>query len=73
MKSDDYVKFLTEQFVRYMNQPKSERKRRREAKRKSRTAFRNEMFGLLPNALGHYANRIKRARLRLPWRPKLFR
>ncbi|WKB36939.1 YqzE family protein [Terrilactibacillus sp. S3-3] len=35
MKSDDYVKFLTEQFVHFMETPRSERKTVRIEKKKT--------------------------------------
>jgi hypothetical protein len=53
MKSDDYVKYLTEQFVHYMNQPKDFRKQVRAEKKQSKAPVRNELFGLLPDAISH--------------------
>ena len=59
MKSDDYVKWLTEQFVIYMNQPRTVRKDKREMRKKQRNPIKNEMFGLIPNAMSYYAKQFK--------------
>jgi hypothetical protein len=53
MKSDDYVKYLTEQFVHYMNQPKDFRKQARAEKKQYKGLIRNELFGLLPDAISY--------------------
>ncbi|MGV3488840.1 MAG: YqzE family protein [Tuberibacillus sp.] len=63
MKSDDYVKWLTEQFVQYMNQPRNVRKDKRELRKKQRNPIKNEMFGLIPNAISHYAKQLKNTRV----------
>ena len=60
MKSDDYVKWLTEQFVIYMNQPRDVRKNLRQTRKQQKKPIKNEMFGLIPNALSYYANRLKK-------------
>jgi len=59
MKSDDYVKFLTEQFVHFMETPRSERKTVRIEKKQSRPPRRNLWFGLVPDAIEHYAGQAK--------------
>lgn len=59
MKSDDYVKFLTEQFVHYMETPRADRKTVRIEKRQSRPPKRNLWFGLVPNAIEYYAGQTK--------------
>ncbi|MFC4617977.1 YqzE family protein [Camelliibacillus cellulosilyticus] len=60
MKSDDYVKFLTEQFVKYMNQPRNERKQRRASRKQHRGPMLNEWFGLIPAAMAHTFHRLKK-------------
>lgn len=35
MKTNDYVKYMTQQFVQYMDQPKEERKTKKIQKKKS--------------------------------------
>ncbi|GGL61458.1 YqzE family protein [Sporolactobacillus putidus] len=59
MKSDEYVKFLTEQFVRYMETPRAERKRAKIEQRALRPPLRNELFGQIPNAIESYALQLK--------------
>ena len=63
MKSDDYVKWLTEQFVIYMNQPRDVRKNLRQTRKQQKKPIKNEMFGLIPNALSYYANRLKNTKI----------
>lgn len=46
MKSNDYVKFLTEQFVTYIDKPKDERKK--EKTKKEQSVYSNNWFGLFP-------------------------
>ncbi|MFT8362132.1 MAG: YqzE family protein [Sporolactobacillus sp.] len=66
MKSEDYVKYLTEQFVRYLETPRTERKKVRQAHRASRPPMRHFLFGQIPDALESYVvtlrNRIKKKR-----------
>ncbi|MFC7394260.1 YqzE family protein [Scopulibacillus cellulosilyticus] len=59
MKSNDYVKFLTEQFVQYMEQPRTVRKNMRQERRQYRKPLKNELFGLIPNACSHYFQSAK--------------
>lgn len=47
MKTNDYVKYITQTFVKYMDQPKEERKKKKEAKED----LLYKWFGLLPFAL----------------------
>lgn len=51
MKTNDYIKFLTQQFVKFMNVPKAERKLQRENKKKLKKPFVSNWFGLLPFAI----------------------
>ena len=37
MKTNDYVKYMTQQFVQYMDQPKEERKTKKIQKRRAST------------------------------------
>ena len=50
MKTNDYVKFLTKEFVNYVDQPKEERKLA-VPQEKLRKNYSNEMFGLVPVSL----------------------
>ena len=46
MKSNEYVKFLTEQLVTYLDTPKSERKKEKSVNESS--LYSNNWFGLFP-------------------------
>ncbi|MDQ0218338.1 YqzE family protein [Peribacillus cavernae] len=51
MSTNDYIKFLTQQFVKYMDVPKNERKLRRENRKKLKKPFVSNWFGVLPFAI----------------------
>jgi len=52
MKTNDYVKFLTQEFVTYVDQPKDERKKKRHAKTHTKKSkYTSRWFGLIPFAL----------------------
>lgn len=59
MKSDEYVKFLTEQFVRYMETPRASRKKARQEHKAQRLPIRNQLFGQIPDAVICYARQIR--------------
>lgn len=65
MKSNDYVKFLTEQFVSYMDQPKDTRKTIRQERKESRPTMSTHLFGMVPMAfrqtIGQYKEKIKKS------------
>ncbi|WP_210365910.1 YqzE family protein [Bacillus sp. REN3] len=48
MKTNDYVKYLTQTFVKYIDQPKEERKKRKQAKKDGEGTFLYRWFGILP-------------------------
>lgn len=49
MKTNDYVKYMTEQFVKYMDTPKQERKEMKEKRKESKPPSRiYQWFGILP-------------------------
>ncbi|RLL48091.1 YqzE family protein [Oceanobacillus piezotolerans] len=49
MSGNDYIKFLTEQFVSYMDLPPEEKKKRR-VEGNERPSISNRWFGVLPFA-----------------------
>jgi YqzE-like protein len=51
MKTNDYVKYLTQQFVKYYDQPKDERKKIRLERKVGRPDLVYHWFGVLPFAL----------------------
>ncbi|MCM3738747.1 YqzE family protein [Oceanobacillus luteolus] len=48
MSTNNYLKFMTEEIVRYLNSSKEERKVRKEAGKQSDSAILNRWFGVLP-------------------------
>lgn len=59
MKSNDYVKFMTETFVKYIDQPKDERKKHRMQKKTEKEPFLFRWFGVIPY-LFYYGLKTKR-------------
>ncbi|WP_084278794.1 YqzE family protein [Anoxybacteroides tepidamans] len=51
MSTNDYVKYVTQQFVRYMDEPKEERKKRREARKQEKPPLLYHLFGMVPFSL----------------------
>lgn len=48
MKTNDYVKFMTQTLVQYADQPKEERKRHRIERKQEKASFWYRWFGILP-------------------------
>jgi hypothetical protein len=48
MKTNDYVKYLTQTVVKYIDQPKEEREKVKLAKKEEREPFLYKWFGLIP-------------------------
>lgn len=48
---NDYVKFMTQEIVQYMDKPKDDRKKQRQQKKRERQPFAVRWFGVLPYAL----------------------
>jgi YqzE-like protein len=59
MKTNDYVKYMTQQFVTYIDSPKEERKQKREMKKSEKEAFVNRWFGVLPLGVSLMYRRYK--------------
>lgn len=51
MSTNDYVKYMTQQIVRYMDTPKEERKVRKTILKKERQPLVSRWFGVLPAAV----------------------
>ncbi|MFE8695463.1 YqzE family protein [Cytobacillus sp. FJAT-53684] len=51
MNSNDYVKYITQTVVKYIDQPKDERKKYRLEKKDRREPFLFKWFGVIPYAL----------------------
>jgi hypothetical protein len=48
MKTNDYVKYMTQTIVKYADQPKDERKRLRTVRKETKASFWYRWFGILP-------------------------
>lgn len=48
MKTNDYVKYITQTVVQYIDQPKEERQRIKQAKKEAEATFLFRWFGILP-------------------------
>lgn len=48
MKTNDYVKYMTQTIVKYVDQPKDERKRLRDERKQAKASFWYRWFGILP-------------------------
>lgn len=52
MKTNDYIKFLTQEFVTYVDKPKEERKKKKHVRNKmDKPLYTSKWFGLIPFAL----------------------
>lgn len=59
MKTNDYVKYITQTFVKYIDQPKEERKRIRLERKQAKASFWYRWFGILPWILYTEVNKRK--------------
>ncbi|MBB6444901.1 YqzE family protein [Bacillus benzoevorans] len=48
MKTNDYVKYITQTVVQYIDQPRDERKKLRQEKKEQRAGFMYRWFGIVP-------------------------
>nr|WP_249745302.1 YqzE family protein [Mesobacillus boroniphilus] len=48
VKTNDYVKYLTQTVVKYIDQPKEERRKMKQAKKEAEATFLFRWFGILP-------------------------
>jgi hypothetical protein len=51
MKTNDYVKYMTQTIVKYADQPKDERKRLRTERKEAKASCWYRWFGILPYIL----------------------
>lgn len=51
LSTNDYVKYMTQQLVRYMDTPKEERKAKKSIRKTERSPLANRWFGILPFAV----------------------
>ncbi|WP_449536957.1 YqzE family protein [Ferdinandcohnia sp. Marseille-Q9671] len=51
MSTNDYVKFVTQQFVKFIDQPKEVRKATKQQRKEELPPLTNRWFGILPLAV----------------------
>ncbi|ADV93210.1 MULTISPECIES: YqzE family protein [Bacillus] len=59
MKTNDYVKYMTQQFVKYIDTPRDERKERKEVRKETKTPASQQWFGILPYGFRLWLKRKK--------------
>ncbi|MBU8908985.1 YqzE family protein [Desertibacillus haloalkaliphilus] len=59
MSLNDYVKFLTEQFVTYVDRPKEEQRAKKEELKAMKLPFHYHWFGLLPLSISIFIKKFK--------------
>lgn len=62
MSSNDYVKYVTEQFVKYIDTSKEERINQRKKRKSDQEPVLTRMFGIIPLALMLMVNQRKKRR-----------
>ncbi|WP_026692911.1 YqzE family protein [Peribacillus kribbensis] len=60
MKTNDFIKFLTQQFIRFFDEPKDQRKTRKMENKQARTPLSYSLFGVIPFSISML---IKKRRL----------
>lgn len=50
LSNNDYVKYMTQRIVKYMDTPKDQRKKQKEERKQQDIAYSNKWFGVLPFA-----------------------
>lgn len=60
MSSNDYVKYVTEQFVKYIDTSKEERINQRKKRKSDHEPVLTRMFGIIPLALMVMVNQRKK-------------
>jgi len=60
MNTNDYVKYLTQTFVQYMDQPKDQRKQLKKEKKDQKEPFMLRWFGILPYAISYSVKKSRR-------------
>lgn len=61
-KSDELVKYVTQQVVKYIETPKEVRKQVKAGKKESRESWQYRWFGMLPLALRMWTEPLRRNR-----------
>ncbi|MDF2535063.1 MAG: yqzE-like family protein [Bacillales bacterium] len=59
MKTNDYVKFLTIEFVKYIEEPKEVRRQKRNQRKSEQPPRMQRWFGIIPMSLSLYYFEMK--------------
>jgi len=62
MNSNDYVKYLTEQFAQYINQSRTKRQSLRQERTRSSVHY--HLFGMISYAFAYYLKKFKRIKIK---------
>ncbi|MBO1626558.1 YqzE family protein [Bacillus cereus] len=62
MSTNDYVRFVTQQFVSYMDAPKEDRKQKKQQRRSEKAPFLNRWFGMIPLSAALFYQNVKKKR-----------
>ena len=57
--NEDYVKYMTQRIVKYMDTPKDKRKQQRKERKEQNVNYSNKWFGVLPFAFRLFFQRKK--------------
>ncbi|MFA9559407.1 YqzE family protein [Evansella sp. AB-rgal1] len=61
MKTNDYIKYVTQQFVSYVDQPRDEKIAKRKERKNSKIPKSQSMFGLIPFAISQSVSKWKKS------------
>ncbi|MDR6224904.1 YqzE family protein [Desmospora profundinema] len=64
MSSQDYIKFLVQEMVRYMDTPKQKRKEVRQQRKEQRPGWMAHWFGMVPFGVKMFADKQRNRLLR---------
>ncbi|MDF2558506.1 MAG: hypothetical protein K0R71_2334 [Bacillales bacterium] len=59
MKTNDYVKFITIELVKYLDEPKDIRKQKKNQKKAEQPPRMQRWFGVIPMSLSLYYSEVK--------------
>lgn len=62
MSTNDYIKFVTEQVVKYMDTPIEERKQQKKQRKNEKTPLLMRWFGVIPYALSMSMKKKKKSK-----------
>ncbi|QWI23690.1 YqzE family protein [Bacillus mycoides] len=62
MSTNDYVRFVTQQFVSYMDASKEDRRQQKQQRRAEKEPFLNKWFGVMPLSAALFYRNVKNKR-----------